>query len=397
VRIVVHDFAGHPGQLQLSRELARRGHRIEHQFCASVTTGRGATARRANDPASFVIRPITLSREFARYSPLVRALQELHYGWLMSRATIAARPDIALFANVPTVPLLLTAMILRARGIPYVLWWQDVFSEAVGVIARRRLGRIGGLIGTLIARVERTVAANAAAIVPIADAFTKPLDAWDIDLAAVHVIPNWGAIDEVPVRPRNNAWAQSRGLTDVSVVMYAGTLGLKHDPAAIAHLVKTAPPRSRIVVVSEGIGRNWLAQHVGTDPRLLLVDYQPYEQLADMLGAADVLLAVLEEDASRYSVPSKVLNYLCAGRPILALLPADNAVASIANASGAAIVVPPGDGAAAQRALERLLKDPGLRNRMGLAARRYAEETFDIAAIADQFEAVLTSAVNPRT
>jgi glycosyltransferase involved in cell wall biosynthesis len=392
VRIVVHDFAGHPGQLQLSRELARRNHWVEHQFCASVTTGRGATARRDHDPASFVIRPITLSREFARYSPVVRALQELRYGWLMSRATITARPDIAMFANVPTVPLLIATMLLRTRGIPYVLWWQDVFSEAVGVIARRRLGRLGALIGRLIMRGERTVAANAAAIVPIADAFTKPLDAWGIDATAVQVIPNWGALDEVPVRPRNNSWARSRGLTDVSVVMYAGTLGLKHDPAAIAHLVETASPHTRIVVVSEGIGRDWLARRVGMDPRLMLLDYQPYEQLADMLGAADVLLAVLEEDASRYSVPSKVLNYLCAGRPILALLPADNAVAGIANASGAAIVVPPGDRAAAQRALERLLSDPALRADMGVAARRYAEATFDITAIADRFEAVLESA-----
>ena len=69
MKIIVHDFAGHPGQLQLSRELARRGHEVEHQYCASIPTGRGATTRRKGDPESFFIRGIDLHREFARYSP----------------------------------------------------------------------------------------------------------------------------------------------------------------------------------------------------------------------------------------------------------------------------------------------------------------------------------------
>ena len=40
LRLVIHDYSGHPGQVHLSRELARRGHHVEHQYCASYTTGR---------------------------------------------------------------------------------------------------------------------------------------------------------------------------------------------------------------------------------------------------------------------------------------------------------------------------------------------------------------------
>ena len=72
------------------------------------------------------------------------------------------------------------------------------------------------------------------------------------------VIPNWGAIDEMPLRPRNNAWAKAHGLADVPVVMYAGTLGLKHDPSVLAQLARTAPAGCRVVVVSQGQGREWL-------------------------------------------------------------------------------------------------------------------------------------------
>ena len=41
-----------------------------------------------------------------------------------------------------------------------------------------------------------------------------------------------------------------------------------------------------------------------------------------MLASADVLVALLETDAGAFSVPSKVLTSLSAGRPILAAIPA---------------------------------------------------------------------------
>jgi colanic acid biosynthesis glycosyl transferase WcaI len=385
----VHDYSGHPGQVHLSRELVRRGHQVEHQFCASYTTGRGATGRRADDPASFTVRPIRLRRQFVRYSPLLRLAQELQYARAANRAILAARPDIAILSNVPLLSLFLLTLALRMRGIPYVFWQQDIYSDAIGVISRKRLGRFGVPVGWLAARCERRVARSAAAVVAISDTFIGQLETWGVRSNGVHVIPNWAAIDEMPPRPRENMWAKANGLVGVPVVMYAGTLGLKHDPSAIVRLTQTAPPGTRVVVVSQGLGREWLEAQACGAPGLMLVDYQPYEQLPDMLASADVLLVLLEQDASRYSVPSKVLNYLCAGRPILALLPLDNAVAETVESAGAGLVVAPGDYDAASASLNRLLSDPSEREKMGAAARDYAERSFDVSAVGERFDAVL--------
>ena len=396
MRLVVHDYSGHPGQVHLSRELARRGHQVEHQFCASYTTGRGATRRRKGDPDTFTVRAVELPRPFARYSPILRVWQELQYGQIAARAVLAARPDLVVLSNVTLISLFLLTLCLRIRRVPYVFWQQDIYSDAIGVVARKRLGWVGGLIGRLASRTECSVARGAAAIVAISDTFIEQLDAWGIPASKVQVIPNWAAIDEMPARPRDNAWAKAHGLVGSPVVMYAGTLGLKHNPSVLATLARSAPTGCRVVVVSEGLGREWLESNAASEPRLMLLDYQPYEQLPDMLASADVLVVVLEQDASRYSVPSKVLNYLCAGRPVLALLPADNAVAHMIEAAQAGLVVDPGNADEASAVLNQLLTDSNIRQKMGASARRYAEQAFDVEAVGDLFDSVFRAVYDRR-
>ena len=238
-------------------------------------------------------------------------------------------------------------------------------------------------------RCEALVARSAGAVVAISDTFTDRLAAWGVPRARIHVVPNWAAIDEMPTRPRDNEWARAHGVAGGPVLMYAGTLGLKHDPSVLLSLASAAPPGTHTVVVSQGLGREWLETKRQDAPGLILLDYQPYEQLPDMLASADVLIVVLERDASRYSVPSKVLNYLCAGRPILGLLPSNNAVAQTIRSAGAGLVVEPGDLDATSAALNSILADSVVSEDMGRAARQYAERTFDVRSVADQFEAVL--------
>lgn len=336
-----------------------------------------------------MVRAIELSTEFARYSPVVRLRQELQYARISARAILAARPDVAVLSNIPLLSLFILTLLLRIRRVPYVFWQQDIYSEAIRVIARERFGWLGRLIGWVAGRVERQVARGARAIVAISDTFVEQLEAWGVQTSKIHVVPNWAAIDEMPLRPRDNTWAKTHGLVGTPVVMYAGTLGAKHDPSVISKLAQTAPTGSRMVVVSEGRGREWLESEAGEVPGLTLLDYQPYEQLPDMLASADVLLVVLESNASRYSVPSKVLNYFCAGRPVLALLPPDNAVANMVEAAEAGLVVAPGDADAAAAALQSLLASPVARAAMGIAARHYAERTFDVKRVGDRFELLL--------
>src|SRR5581483_7162574 len=98
-------------------------------------------------------------------------------------------------------------------------------------------------------------------------------------------------------------------------------------------------------VISEGLGRQYLEarRRELQLSNLRLLDFQPHPVLSQVTASADVLVAMVEKDAGAFSVPSKVLTYLCAGRPILLAVPLRNLAARIVTRSGAGLVVDPED------------------------------------------------------
>jgi glycosyltransferase involved in cell wall biosynthesis len=147
-----------------------------------------------------------------------------------------------------------------------------------------------------------------------------------------------------------------------------------------------------VVVVSEGPGADWLAEHGSGETGLLLLPYQPHARLPEVLASADVLVAVLEPEAGAFSVPSKILTYLCAARPLLASVPADNLAARVVERSGGGIVVQPGSPDAFLAGAETLRGSHELRAELGERARAYAEKAFDIESISGRFDEVLERA-----
>jgi glycosyltransferase involved in cell wall biosynthesis len=388
-RIVVHDYSGHPGQAQLSRALARRGYAVTHQHCPSYTTGRGSLQHEAGDPATLTFEPVEMDGTFAKYSALTRLRQELRYGREASQAIAAKDPAVAVISNVPLLAHSVLARRLSRRGIPMVFWHQDIYSEAIGVAARRRIPVFGGLLARIADRVERTIARRSVAVVAISPTFLERLSEWGV-ADKTTIVPNWAPIDELPVHRADNAWRQSAGLSDNLVVLYSGTLGLKHDPSILAELaagLRDSHPGARVVVVSEGKGRDWLEAHKADEgaTNLVLLDFQPYEDLPEMMASADLLVAILEPDASKFSVPSKVLTYLCSSRAVLGVLPPDNSVAEILSTEEAGVVVDPSDRALVVKEAAALLDDPNRRHAMGRSGRAYAERTFSPETAADQF------------
>ena len=396
-RIVVHDYTGHPFQIQLSRELARRGHDVLHAFSVDFQTPKGDLAKRPDDPATLEIVPITLGRPFAKQrepeAPVSGA--ELRQARdLRVRTAQAGRCDFCQHAHRGPV---VHPAAHAGSGAAFVFWMQDIYSIAVERLLTKRSRVLGTIVGWRYRQIEKASLKASEATVIISPDFEAVLTGWGVERSRVTTIPNWAPLGEITARQKDNAWARAHGFADRRCFVYSGTLGLKHQPHLLSELAKAVCPLP-VVVVSEGIGADWLAVEKARSglENLVLLPFQPYHVMSDVFGSADVLIALLERDAGIFSVPSKILSYMCAERALLAAVPNENLSARIVAGSGAGIVVEPDDTVGFLTSARQLIDDDSRRNQHARSARAYARQHFAIEAIADGFENVVVGALGRR-
>jgi len=394
-RLLVHDYGGFAFPLELSRELARRGHHVVHAYVSFLSTPRVDFAKGPDDPPNLEIQLIPMNPAYGRnkYSFPRRFFMNLGYAVRLLKFVLKSRPRLVLSGNAPSEVQLPLCMLCRVRGFAFVNWVQDFFSIAVTRHITGKWWGAGSMIGLIYGAADRWVVERSRNSILISDHFVRVLDHWNQSHAPQSVIPNWASVEKLPAGSRDNAWAARHGLAGRFVFLYSGTLGLKHNPSLFLDLAKRFEPHKDVdvVVISEGAGADWLADKAQALNRknLRVMPFQAASELPDVLASADVLTAVLEKDAGQFSVPSKVLTYFCAQRAILLAVPVDNLASRIVLDNQMGLVSEPGDTEGFIENAFRLYADGHLRDEMGARARRYAEDNFDIGTVADKFEHAL--------
>lgn len=378
--IMISDFAGHAFTYELADSLNLRGHSVAYGFCAANVSPKAGF--------SGSVSPIAVGTgwSFDKYRAGPRLLSEIRYGLGLARSVWRVRPTDHVVCNMPlisgTVAWLLT-LPLRARN---TVWFQDVQSGLVSESQDR--------IGRMLSKVESFLLRRADRVIAISDELADEATRRGVAAECIGVLENWAPVDHIPQLPAGRDH-HIAGL-DISrpLFVYSGTLARKHDPSLLMDLAKEVTARGgQVAVFSEGEGADWLARELAAAspaPDLVVLPYQPFDRLAETLGSADVLVVILDAAAGRFSVPSKTLSYLCAGRPILASMPLDNAASTlVVDRAQAGKVTSPDDRAGFLANARDLAADPEERVRLGQAGRRFAEEHFAEDAVVRNFLAQL--------
>jgi glycosyltransferase involved in cell wall biosynthesis len=393
----VHDYGGYSFTNQLARQLAKRGHQVLYihgMFTQQVQ--RASPERLPGDPRHLEITGVQLSRPYNKYSLIRRWFQDIEYGKRLVEKSRRFRPEVVLSANTP-----LDAQwnLLRASlndGIVFIHWLQDLIGIATHAILQEKSKLLANSIGKYYLALEKQTVQHSHDVVVIANDFLPVVCQWRQNGASsVHVIPNWAPLDDLPVHSKVNVWSQQHGLENSFNFIYAGVLGFKHNPEIFVQAARhfANQPDVRIVVISSGQGAAMLRQQreaLGLS-NLIVLDFLSHDDLPFALAAADVLVVILGKEAGSYSVPSKVLTYLCSQRALLASIEPDNHAARLILDGEAGLVARPGNSADFLANAQKLFEQPSLRISMAQHARRYAESNFEINPITDQFENIIAN------
>ncbi len=395
MKVLIHDHSGHPFQAELSRELARRGHDVTHSYVAGYVSGKGRLSAQPGETTRYV--GIGGEEKIDQQAYAKRLGREVKRGFQLFRHVREVDPDIVMLSNVQIPTMVIFAALMALFRRPWILWHQDVYAVALRKLAGTKLSGKFRIVAWLFWQAEKWCARRAAAVVVIADSFVGVHEKWGT-AEKTTVIPNWAPVAELTPRERDNVWAKQQELTATPRLVYSGTLGLKHNPELLTQLaaaVQALGTSVDLVVVTEGAAETVLLEDAARrGVELTLLPFQPYDALPDVLGSADVLVVLLEKDAGAFSVPSKTLSYLCAGRPILGFVPAENLAAQLIEETGGCVLPPDTSSVQAGAAWVRdLLADPARAAEIGVASRALAEREFELSGCADRFERILESAV----
>jgi colanic acid biosynthesis glycosyl transferase WcaI len=390
MRILVTFFCGHAFPFDLAKELARRGHSVLYLYFADNSSSPDADLASWPGPRlNLQIEGIHLPIKFSKHSLLTRRKADVAFGKAVAARILSFRPDIVLSGNTPLDSQTIMLRVAKRAKAKFIFWQQDVYYLAVRYVIKKKLRMLSYIAGAYYEQLEKKLLKKSDGVICIAPEFAKLVTDWGVEPSRVFTIENWAALDDVSPMDKNNEWSRAHGVDRKFCFMYSGTLGMKHRPElllALARYLETID-NACLIVIAGGPGADWLrenAQAVRKDV-LTLLPFQPYKKMSEVLGASDALIALLDSEASTFAVPSKILCYLCAGRPLILAAPRDNHAASVVEQSEAGMVISPDRSEELLNAAKSLMENAELRARYASNARAYANRSFNIASIVDRF------------
>ncbi|MBP7930337.1 MAG: glycosyltransferase family 4 protein [Acidimicrobiia bacterium] len=397
--VMLIDYSNHPFLKRGVEQLRELGHDVSYMYSSSFQGPNMASSAEGYKQSDWLIG-ISLDEEFAKYSWLKRRSQEIEWARRCTQELDRIQPAVVLVANTPLDVMRKIDKWCKANDSKMVFWIQDFYGIASRRILSERMGRPGDLIGRFYERIERRLVKSADHLVLISGAHLDMVEQMGAPRSKCTVLENWAIIDDYPIADRDNHWAADQGVDETINLIYSGTLGLKHNPDLLSGLARglSDVPQARVIVISEGVGADVLAETKAAQglDNLVLLPFQPYEWLPEVLGSADVLIALLTYDAGDFSVPSKVLSYLCAGRPIVGSIPRSNLAAQIIEREDAGTCVNPEDEQGFLDAVRQMVSMPAQeRAALGRNARTYAERTFSAPAVTGRLIGLLNKVGAP--
>jgi glycosyltransferase involved in cell wall biosynthesis len=249
-----------------------------------------------------------------------------------------------------------------------------------------------GILVKLLYRLAAWVYRRAARLLVVSDEAAEYLRSRGVDGGKISVARHW--IDLTPFESPDSRDVRSEfGWGNRFVVMFAGNLGMVQGLETVIEAASLLRDRSdvQVVFVGDGSDRTRLEALVA-DWQLSNVSFlgrHPQDEMPAFLRAADVLLVHLRRsDVADHAIPTKILSYMAAGRPIVCAT--SGAAAHLVRAAGAGLATEPGDAVAIAAAIAELASlAPAVRDALGRSGREYVMTHFMKHVVIDSYERAL--------
>ncbi|MCJ7544029.1 MAG: glycosyltransferase family 4 protein [Phycisphaerae bacterium] len=384
---------------ELAEDFARAGHRVtvvtgwpSHPTGRLFEGWRSQFRRKQCDERGFEVLRCGHS-----FGPRTRMVHRLWYYLTFAvssffGAMTLGKIDVIVCASTPIFGSWAGRLLAGIKGARFNYDIADLHPEAM-----RTAGLMGdGPLYRALRAQDTWLCRRADFITTLSDTLRKSIEARGVDPGKIRVIPFW--LDGQKVHPgdRDNPWRrQHRVPTETFVALFAGTIGYISGAEMLVEVARLLSDRKDILllVVGEGPVKDTL-QVAAAEAKLAnmrFLPFQPAAMLNDMQATADVGLVTLRPEAGEHSVPSKLLGYLAAGRPVIASVHGGSPTAQTLHQGRCGVVVPPNDPTAMAEVIRHAADHRRELTKMGRNAREHFLRCYERQSSVRQWEECITA------
>ncbi len=318
---------------------------------------------------------------------------------LTASLTLLSRkpPDVIVAIGPPLQTGFASLFLKKLWRCPVLYWMQDIVPDAAVNVGMMR----DGLGLKLARRMESAVYSGADQIGIISEGFRQNLRSKNVPLHKQAFLPNWADVSLFDKTPRDDGLRTSLGIgADGFVIMHAGSMGAKQSLENVLRAFQLMKAGGSVHLVFLGGGN--CAHTIKAEAermRLERVVFLPLMEEAAYINAlrsADVLLINQAGSIVDALIPSRLLTYLLAERPVMAAVNGASETAKFIERAGCGWIVQPDSPEALAAAILRLKQDANARKRMGAAGAAFIRGQYDKKVLLERFAAVLTRMVVSR-
>jgi glycosyltransferase involved in cell wall biosynthesis len=310
------------------------------------------------------------------------------------RGLFMKRPAAIVVETDPPM-LCLVGLVLKVwHRAKFIVYLQDIYPDVAVALRGLREGRLARLLRRLFVGAYK----RADRVVVLSRDMKEFLVSCGVRPERIAVIPNW--VDAKLVRPVkiDNPFRKREGLEGRFVAMYSGNLGFAQRLENVLQAAELLKDRPDIVFLMVGDGASKrrlqaMAVEMGLE-NVRFLPYQPKEELAASLSAADLHLVPLHPQVLKFLMPSKIYGILAAGTAALVATPPGTELAELVEENEVGFTAPPDDPLAFAAAIRRAADDPGRLAEMGERGYRLALSDFDRPVSTGRFAELLRGALS---
>lgn len=293
-----------------------------------------------------------------------------------------------IFVYAPSpITVALPALVLRwIRGVPIMLWVQDLWPESVSATGGIR----SAWILRLIERMVKFIYRGTDRILVQSEAFRPLIERLGVSRERIIYYPN--SAEELYRPLILSSDAVERTLVPAGFcVMYAGNIGMAQSFETIlaaADRLKSHPD-IHWVVLGDGRAASWVRAQIterGLAGNVHMLGRHPLESMPRFFSLADTMLVTLKnESILELTIPGRVQSYLACGKPIIAGINGEGA--RVVKEAGAGLTAAAEDvDGLADAVLQMYMMPRPVREAMGMRGRDYFLDHFERTLLLDRLE-----------